>query len=102
MKPGKYVAVLKAELRKGKLTHSQLARKFRVSPSTVARHARQIGMKPKAAGAKRVAKPSPRNQLILSACSRLGQSRTADKFGVSKQRVSQIVQRWHGTRFGIS
>lgn len=97
MKHSKVIESIIAELKSGVSNQSELARKYKVAPSTVSRYARQLGLKLRTPGGKPLTSPSKRTERILNSVASIGQMRTANRFRISKQRVHQIVQRWNGT-----
>jgi transposase-like protein len=76
------------------LTVGEIARRFGVSPATISNRAKQLGLKQRGRGRwKRETPDAPHKQMLLLLDTE-SQASVARRFGVSRQRVNQIVRRW--------
>lgn len=86
------------EYRSGRFTNITLARSHSVSPSTISHWARNANLKQKPRGRRCLDKPSITHQEIIQLSAHLTLAKIAERFGVSRQRVHQILKRWNHLR----
>jgi transposase-like protein len=72
----------------------EIARRFGVSPATISNRAKQLGLKQRGRGRWKRETPGAPHKQMLSLVSIESQASVARRFGVSRQRVNQIVRRW--------
>lgn len=72
----------------------EIARRFGVSPATISNRAKQLGLKQRGRGRWKRETPGAPHKQILSLVDIESQASVARRFGVSRQRVNQIVRRW--------
>jgi transposase-like protein len=90
------------ELQSGRVTNSELARRYGVTPATISQWAKSIGLSPRRRGRRPMERPNAKHCEIIELAGVWNGSAIARHFGVSRQRVHQILKRWsHPRRVGI-
>jgi transposase-like protein len=75
-------------------TATEVARRHSLHKSVLSYWSRQLGLPKRRRGRRAFLRPTPELQRILELVREHGVVETARRIGVSKQRVSQIAQRW--------
>ena len=95
--PGrKYEAAVKAfqPYAEGKLTLDEIAAKYDVNPMTINSWVRKASLPPRSRGRLKMVEPGSRQKQIIN-LARISTYRTAGRqFGISRQAVFQIVDKW--------
>ncbi len=82
----------------GTMKVSEIAARFGVSSATISTRARSLGLPERGRGRRPHSEPPPRHREILQLAEDQTYEEIADRFGFSKQRVHQILQRWSGAK----
>ena len=98
MKPIALVQRVLADYRDGKMTLSQIARKYRVSKESAIGWAHSAHLPPRRRGQPKLVQPTRRQKQILELAEICTFETVARRFGITKQRVSQIAKRWGVSR----
>jgi hypothetical protein len=86
------------EYESGLFKNKELARRHRVSPSTITVWARRAGLAPRRRGRHRLSEPTGIHRRMLELSCVLTGAKIADRFEVSRQRVHQVLKRWSHLR----
>ena len=78
----------------GRLTLADISAKYGISQSTISNRARLLGLPKRERGRWRAAEPSQRQKDVLAMVQHHTYAAVGEHFGLSKQRVAQIVSRW--------
>lgn len=92
------IAAFIEEYKSGQFTNTELANRHGVSLSTVSGWIRQSGMPRKPRGARPLKQPSPIHRQILELSAQLNGQEIAWQFGLTRQRVHQVLNRWRHLR----
>lgn len=79
----------------GQFTITVLARRYGVSSATIANWAQEAGLPRRVRGRPRLTGPSPRQQTMIQLSRKLSVAEIAAQLGLSRQRVHQVLRRWH-------
>lgn len=77
-----------------KQTTNVIAKRHGISPSTLTARAKKAGLPLRKRGRWHLTEPSPQQKQILQMVESNTYAQVGVRFGVSKQRVSQLVRRW--------
>ena len=91
-------AVAVQEYQSGQYTNQELANRHGVSLSTIANWIRRSGGPRKPHGPRPLEEPSPTHRQIIELSAELSGHEIARRFGLSPQRVHQILERWEHLR----
>jgi transposase-like protein len=92
------IPVVIEEYKSDQYTNPELADRHGVSLSTILNWVRQSGVPRKRPGLRPQEKPSPTNRQIIELSSQFNGNEIARRFGVSRQRVHQVLDRWKHLR----
>lgn len=82
----------------GKLSTAEIAKKYNVAPSTLTFWSHKLGQTLRGRGRPKMSVPTVRQRKILEMVRTKSYADVGKQFGVTKQMVSQIVNRWNGKR----
>ena len=86
------------EYQSGRFTNALLARRHGVSLSTISHWARKANLTQKPRGRRSLDKPNATQQEMIELSAHLTLAKIAERFGVSRQRVHQVLKRWSQLR----
>ena len=82
----------------GTMKVSEIAARFGVSSATISTRARSLGLPERGRGRRPHSEPPPRHREVLQLAEDRTYEEIPDQFGISKQRVHQILKRWSGAK----
>src|SRR6266498_2274459 len=71
-----------------------IAKRHGITPSALTARAKRLGLPLRQRGRWAAAEPCPRDRIIIQLSDELTYEDVGTRFGVSKQRVHQILRRW--------
>ena len=78
----------------GKKSVVEIANNYGITPGALTMRAKKLGLPLRGRGRWRLKSPTALQKEIIAVAEKESCQQTAKKFGISKQRVSQIVRRW--------
>ena len=80
----------------GRETTREIAKRHGISPSALTARAKKAGLPLRKRGRWQLPEPTPKQKKILNMARTHTIAEVGARFGVTKQRVSQVVRRWTG------